>query len=318
MELRIVSQGPRPALMRVIMGFALFAAADLAQGGPAAAAPVETVIYSFMGSDGAFPAAGLIFDSKGALYGTTRNGGVNLNPTIGTVFKLTPPATGTQWKEAVLYAFTSSADGRFPEARLTFDASGSTLYGTTSEGGSSSSRGTVFKLTPPPAGKTLWTKTELYNFQGGSDGANPKAGLIRDSNGALYGTTSGYTSGRGTVFKLTPPATGTLWKETVLYSFDGTHGADPSGLVFDSAKSALYGTTYTGGANGTGTVFKLTPPATGTLWKETVLYSFLGVVSRIDGSNPSAGLTFDASGVLYGTTFGGGTGGKGTVFKLKP
>ena len=161
----------------------------------------ETVLYSFTGgNDGRQPWAGLIFDHKGALYGTTVKGGT---ADAGTVFKLTPPAAGqTQWTETVLYCFTDS-DGNSPQAAgLIFDHKG-VLYGTTIFGGISN-LGTVFKLTPPAAGQTQWTETVLYRFTGGADGNYPLASLIFDGNGALYGTTNlGGASNWGTVFKLT-------------------------------------------------------------------------------------------------------------------
>ncbi|MGH6839429.1 MAG: choice-of-anchor tandem repeat GloVer-containing protein [Methylocella sp.] len=298
--------------LRPILGSAALAAA----AGFAPAQSAERVLYSFKGGiDGAIPAAGLIFDSKGALYGTTRNGGGFSNPNFGTVFKLTPPAPEqTLWTEKVLYSFKGGADGGGPLAGLIADTTGA-LYGTTS--GQNLGNGTVFKLTPPAAGKTLWTETVLYSFKGGTNGAVPVAGLIFGSKDGLFGTTQfGGTSNFGTVFKLKPPAPGqTLWTEKVLYSFTGgTDGGRPAaGLIFGS-KDGLFGTTQFGGTSGNGTVFKLKPPAPGhTLWTEKVLYSFKG---GTDGGRPTAGLIFDAHGALYGTT--NYLGFVGTVFKLTP
>jgi uncharacterized repeat protein (TIGR03803 family) len=99
----------------------------------------------------------------------------------------------------------------------------------------------------------------LFSFGGGSDGGYPDAGLIADAKGNLYGTTEfggadcdGTGNGCGTVFKLTPKG-----KETVLYSFDGSGGANPRGGLIVDAKGNLYGTTYVGGAHNRGTVFEL-------------------------------------------------------------
>jgi hypothetical protein len=184
------------------------------------------------------------------------------------VFKLTPPAAGeTEWIEAVLYRFSGKfdGDGAHPFAGLIIDARGA-LYGTTSVGGTGCfGCGTVFQLTPPAAGATKWTEGVLYSFTGFPNGINPEAGLIMDARGALYGTTNG---GRGTVFKLTPPAAGeTEWIESVLYrfsaKFDGDGASPVAGLITD-ASGALYGTTYNGGAgcpgiNGCGTVFEVVP-----------------------------------------------------------
>ena len=201
------------------------------------------------------------------------------------------------------------------------------LYGTTVFGGANGA-GTVFELTPPSSPRGAWTFTILYSFSpftifpGGAtgDGNGPAAGLISDATGALYGTTAnGGANGYGTVFKLTPPAVaGGPWTETVLYSFTGgSDGGSPkASLIFDES-GALYSTTTVGGLNGQGTVFKLTPPGVPDgAWTETVLYSFAGLDV---GTSPSgAGLIFDSSGALYGTTSTGGANGFGTVFKLAP
>ncbi len=153
--------------------------------------------------------------------------------------------------------------------------------------------------------KTLaQTFSVVHSFTGGTDGANPLAGLTIDSSGNLYGTaSSGGDFGEGAVFKFNPAG-----KETVLYSFKGgTDGADPEGgLILIGGN--LYGTTTAGGTSDQGTVFEIT--STG---KESVLHSF---TLKADGANPQAGLTTDAAGNLYGTTFAGGKAGNGVVFKL--
>jgi uncharacterized repeat protein (TIGR03803 family) len=155
----------------------------------------------------------------------------------------------------------------------------------------------------------------LYKFTGGTDGSQPYAGLILDTSGNLYGTTTaGGPSGDGTVFKLTNNSDGS-WTESLLYSFaGGTDGATPYAEVTFDASGNLYGTTYSGGASSAGTVFQLASNSDGT-WTESVLYSFTG---GSDGANPYAGVIFDATGTLYGTTYGGGTRGKGVVYKLTP
>ena len=152
----------------------------------------ETVLYRFNGTDGANPAAGLIFDAKGNLYGTTYAGG-NLSDCngngCGVVFKLDP----TTRNETILYRFTG-ADGANPAAGLILDAKGN-LYGTTEHGGTSGD-GMVFKVSK--SGRY----TVLYGFTG-ADGGNPRAGLIFDAEEDLYGTTYYGGSRDGTVFKLT-------------------------------------------------------------------------------------------------------------------
>jgi len=218
-------------------------------------------------------------------------------------------------KEKVLYSFQNNgSDGNYPYASLISDTQGN-LYGTTSMGGAYG-YGAVFELSP--VGGT-WTETVLYSFcsQGGSnctDGADPVAALIQDSNGNFYGSTTSGGAGCGTVFELTPAAGGG-WTETVLHSFTGTDGCYPYAGVVSDASGNLYGTTFEGGAYDSGAVFELTLGD----WTETVLHSFH---SR-DGRGPAAGLIFDAKGDLYGTTFTGGGGtlchqGCGTVFELHP
>lgn len=284
----------------------------------------ESVLYSFAGgpNDGDIPFAGLIMDGSGNLYGTTLYGG---QYGFGAVFKLT---NGT---ETVLYSFTGGSDGANPYAGLIMDASGN-LYGTASAGGNTaagcinslgtSGCGTVFKLTPNGS-----TFTVLYTFTGGSDGANPTAGLIMDTSGNLYGTTSQGGNAFGTVFELTPSEFGTAGPIPPLYSFSGgVDAANPGAAVIVDGSGNLYGTTQNGGANDAGAVFKLTRGATAP-WPETVLYSFCSQSSSqtscTDGANPMASLIMDTAGNLYGTTYNGGAPlfasfGVGTVFQLAP
>jgi uncharacterized repeat protein (TIGR03803 family) len=230
-------------------------------------------------------------------------------------------------EEKVLYDFTLAGHGGASPlyGDLITDGSGN-LYGTTS-GGGAEEVGAVFELSPPVPPSKHWKETPLYNFSvhdGGIGGTNPVAALLFDpSYTNLYGTTlAGGAYGYGTVFELTPPIPPkTFWEEYVLHSFNrnGTDGYSPyAGLIMDSAGN-LYGTTYSGGVDGLGTVFELKPPAEGKKkWKEYILHSFQG--NPIDGANPEAGLTLDG-GNLYGTTVYGdntGTYNAGTVFELTP
>jgi uncharacterized repeat protein (TIGR03803 family) len=199
----------------------------------------------------------------------------------------------------VLYNFTNTPDGGYPESKLALDTLGN-MYGTTLYGGVHS-RGSVFTITP------TGTETVLYSFTGGADGNVPVAGLVRDiKTGNLFGTTLyGGASGNGTVFQVTPSGT-----ETVIYSFKGgTDGANPySSLV--RAGTTIYGATNNGGAYGYGTVFKVTSAG-----KETVLHSFNSAFPILDGAYPYAGLVLK-NGILYGTTRYGGASNLGTVFSI--
>jgi uncharacterized repeat protein (TIGR03803 family) len=292
----------------------------------------ETTLYVFSNTgDGARPTAGLLMDSSGNLYGTTSG---YLAGVYGNVFELSPPASeGGAWSETVLYTFQGTgSDGSYPFGGLVFDRAGN-LYGTTET--------SVFELSPPATSGGSWTFTQLHEFKCCTpDGWSAQAGLIRDSQGNLYGTTEGggfYATdycaylGCGTVFEVSPPAqTGEPWTEQVLYRFKSnvngySDGFDPfSGLVFD-AKGNLYGNTYSGGSLGGGTVFKLSPRAqAGLPWKETILHNFS--YTPTDGAVPVGSLIFDEGRNLYGTTEFGGVPcifndaayGCGTIFELSP
>ena len=264
-----------------------------------------TLLFTFDGTDGDFPDAGLVQAANGYLYGTTYTGGANNDCQIGgcgTIFKITPRGTLT-----TVYNFCSQngcTDGANPTAGL-IQANNGDLYGTTQGDGANGTGGTVFKITP---GGTL---TTLYSFCAlpypCADGANP-SGLVQAIDGNFYGTTgNGGTNGSyGTVFEITP--SGAL---TTIYSFCAqsgcTDGTDPLAALVQGTDGRLYGTTAKGGANGDGTVFKITP--SGAL---TTLHSFGGA----DGFDPMAGLMQATNGEFYGTTADGGANGFGTVFSL--
>jgi uncharacterized repeat protein (TIGR03803 family) len=263
----------------------------------------EKVLYSFMnGADGGYPTSGVIVDPAGNLYGTADGG----NAGAGVVFKVDPSGN-----ETVLYTFTGGADGEEPWGGLIRDEAGN-LYGTTILGGTSDV-GVVFKL--DPAGQ----ETVLHTFTGAPDGFEPQSGVIRDSDGNLYGTTSyGGSSNSGTVFRIDSAG-----QETILYNFTGgaDGGAALQGVVRDRAGN-LYGSTYGGGINpyqgngyqGCGVVYKLD-----TSGNETVLHTF---TCGPGGGNPLSSVILDPAGNLYGTTIAGGdrlgADGKGVVYKVDP
>jgi uncharacterized repeat protein (TIGR03803 family) len=276
---------------------------------PAAGQWHESVLFRFTGgADGAVPYAGVVMDSAGNLYGATISGG---SANKGVVYRLSPSAGG--WQQTVLHTFQGS-DGSAPYPTPVMDAAGN-LYGTTNVGGAHQ-RGVVFVLKPQAAG--TWSEQVLHTFQGGTDGANPLAGVIFDEKGNLYGTTSvGGTANCGVAYRLVRSAGGG-WSEKILHTFLGVTAQDPenpNGMIFDAAGN-LYGTSTGGGVYNPGTIFKIAPSAGG--WQETVLYSFTG---GNDGAYPITGPTMDAAGHLFGTTLWGGPAGDttgGVAFEFVP
>ncbi len=266
----------------------------------------ETILHTFgKGTDGGQPASGLVRDSNGNLYGTTESGGANNG---GTVFELDRSGN---YSLLYSFAFSGGSDGSVPVGGLVRDPAGN-LYGTTLYGGGGCTFGcgTVFEI------NTDGDESILYRFTGGTDGAFPAAGLLRDKAGNLYGTASaGGNSGCfngegcGVVFKLD-----TSGGENVLYSFTGgTDGKYPFSVLVMDESGNLYGTTINGGRAGVGAVFKVN--ASGS---EAVLHSFSG---GSDGSFPRD-LLRDSVGDLYGLAGGGGNtacqSGCGTVFRISP
>jgi uncharacterized repeat protein (TIGR03803 family) len=211
-------------------------------------------------------------------------------------------AATAEAKGKVLYTFQGGNDGKTPTAGLTVDAAGN-LYGTTESGGSGD-YGTVYELSPPATQGAAWTHTVLYSFSNTGDGAYPGSGVIRDSAGNLYGVATGNgLNAASAAFELSPPAAlGDSWTQTTLYTFGQFDF--PEGRLLLDKQGNLYGTAFSGGDNGSGYVYQLSPPVTkGGVWTETTLYNFTG---GNDGGNPQAGLIFDASGNLYGTATEGG------------
>jgi hypothetical protein len=303
------------------------------------------LVYAFRGGpeDGRIPWGRLFAGKKGVFYGTTLEGGIFDR---GTVFQLTPPATGqTGWTETVLYSFKGGSDGISPGFGLVADANGD-LYGTTSQQGDPQCNcGTVFMLSPPQPGQLSWTETVIHTFAGGSkDGAFRQGELLFDKNtGGLFGAAySGGAFGLGVVFALTPPTPLQqilgikTWNETFPHAFTGGgDGAHPNGTLI-GGDGNLVGTAQAGGnpacQGGCGTVFQLVQMIAGNpAYSVFVRHSFFGNTTGnppSDGAAPMAGLVRDAHGALWGTTLAGGgsaidrTGcgdvGCGTVFKITP
>ena len=289
----------------------------------------ETILHAFQGAptDGGGPGGKLILDSHGNLYGTTLYGGIAFCTLegCGTIFELSPTASGP-WTETPLHVFAGTTDGGVPAGSLIVDEAGN-FFGTTS-----SASGTVFELSPSAAGYTLET---LYAFDGSvlsTTGSIPEGGVVRDGAGNLYGTTlcggmkirpSGYspcTYGFGTVFALYAPAGGNGWQHVVLTTFVGSKNASyPEGSLIIGLDGTLWGATYYGGAPqgiGGGTTFGIVPNNNGT-WSERIVARFPGLVVG-GGDAAYAGVVQDSAGHLYGTTWGGGKNGFGTVQEVTP
>jgi len=273
------------------------------------AADTEKVIYNFTGgNDGGDPAAQLIFDSAGNMYGTTVVGGLY---GCGTVFELN--LSGDQWQETVLYNFDCFSTGKNPYGGVTLDNSGN-LYGTTVAGGSGGECsgdgcGVVYELTK--SGDN-WSETVLYNFTGGDDGFGPGSAVVFDTAGNLYGTTpDGGAYEAGVVYQLSPGQQ--QWNFAVIHPFTGgDDGAVGSlGPLLVDASGNLYGVTELGGMNGAGVAFSLAKAAN--TWNFTTIYAFQGLP---DAGFPYGGLIADSRSRLYGTTYFGGTNGLGAVFDI--
>jgi len=243
-----------------------------------------TTLYSFCSQsgcpDGYWPVTALVQGTDGNFYGTAYGGGAN---GWGTVFKVTPSGTLT-----TLHSF-GLRDGEEPEAVLVQATDGS-FYGTT-PGGGTYGGGTVFKITPSGTLTTLWAFGSLS-----SKGSSPSAGLVQDTNGNFYGTTSsGGANGWGTVFKL--DTTGTL---TTLHGFHGADGANSYAALVQDTNGNFYGTTQGGGANGDGTVFSLSV-GLGPFVETQPTFGKVGMAIKILGNHltGATGVTFNGTPAVF-------------------
>lgn len=258
-----------------------------------------TTLYTFCAlsgcTDGETPYGGMVQALNGVLYGTTYAGGAHGG---GAIFDIkTTGGTPT-----TLYSFCSlsaCADGDDPQSTLIQGTDGN-FYGSTYYGGAFSYYGNVFKIT------SAGVFTSLHSFDG-TDGDEPIGGLTQATDRNFYGTTQvDGANGYGTVFKIT--SGGTL---TTLYNFCGSSGCPdgsiPEDPLVQGTDGNLYGTTFSGGALGKGTIFSITPA--GVL---TTLHSF----DNTDGGQPWVGVVQDTNGTFYGTTYSGGTSNLGSVYSL--
>jgi hypothetical protein len=306
----------------------LIAGATLSNG---ASAYTYHVLYNFGAGFGPPLSSGMVSDPSGVFYNTAQ-GGKN---GYGYVYKLFQ--SGTHWKVEDIYDFTGY-EGELGLG-LIEDTAGN-LYGLSFTSGKS--LGKLFELSPPPAGQNNWTETSLatvpshyYTIRDRLTYAGQSTGLAYDGVSPLYDMTDAPAGahGRGAAFSITQTAG--VWSFTDIYDFCSTgrkyctDGADPHrGLTMDAAGN-LYGVTGDGGAHHSGVAFELSPPAAGgTIWTETVLYSFCSVHYCLDGSTPGGDLLLDSStGTFYGLTGLGGErpckkhwerGCEGVIFSLTP
>lgn len=300
----------------------------------------EEVIYNFCARtgcvDGRNPAAPLIVDNAGNLYGTAELGGAATDK--GVVFKLKRGANGRQWSLQVLYNFclkySTCPDGHHPTTGLSYQGQQtgapydgvSSLYGVTQNGGPAN-LGTAFSLTPQSDG--TWKHSIIHTFcklANCADDGPPTGELTVDADGNLIGAAGGGVYSGGMIYKLSPPGSGVAWNMTTVYSFcqlaDCADGESPLGpLTFDTSGN-LVGTTANGGAYSSvspgGTVFSLAQSGS-----ETVLHSFCAQLNNrgncVDGESPYSGIVINPDGTLFGTAEspwlrGGNT---GMIFRIR-
>ncbi|HEY2446166.1 MAG TPA: choice-of-anchor tandem repeat GloVer-containing protein [Rhizomicrobium sp.] len=292
-------------------------------------------LHSFCGqancTDGSDPVAGLILDTSGNLYGTTKFGG---SQNGGTAFELVRSGGKTNFR--VLHSFcaqgASCADGSNPVYDgLTYRGAAngapydgaSALYGTTIYGGENNGgfSGVVFEL-KPVTGRRRWREHVLYDFctqTNCADGSQPYNGLLADNRGHLFGVTfGGGGNSDGTIFELSKKSG--HWTETVLYSFCTTancpDGRNPESPLTTDSSGNLFGTATAGGGQDGGVLFKLVPKGTNS--KYSALYGFCSQTNCTDGQNPMGRVAVDGSGNIFGTTVAGGDPGvnRGVAFEL--
>jgi uncharacterized repeat protein (TIGR03803 family) len=254
------------------------------------------LLHSFTHPDARTPQAGLYEASNGLLYGTTSYRTPN---SYGTVFQL--EKSGSNF--TVLHTFTgTNSEGWYPQAALAEGNDGA-LYGTTTHGGLEG-QGTVFKLN---LDGSSYGVVHHFSWDNG-DGRIPQAGLFKGTNGTFFGTTSvGGSADYGSVFNFDPATSNNA--VVTSFSWTGGDGWNPQANLLEASDDWLYGTTFNGGSNDFGTVFRMNKDRNG----YTVLHHFNWLT---DGAFPQGGVIEATNGALYGTAFEGGSNGFGTVFTL--
>lgn len=270
-----------------------------------------SVVHKFSNSEGQVPAGALVPNTDGFFYGVAEAGGIYNG---GTFFKVTAAGALTRLGN---FGLVSNSDGAYSTSALTKGTDGN-FYGTASQGGVYGN-GTIFKLTASGTFTVLHSFSTEGDNADNSDGALPGATLIQGKDGNFYGTTpAGGTSGTGTIFKIT--ATGTFTTLSSFAALSGTDnktnsvGASPIAGLIQATDGNFYGTATKGGANGNGTIFRVT--TTGTV---TLLYTFGSVDARghnTTGAEPTGGLVQGKDGNLYGQSTLGGIYGVGEIYRL--
>lgn len=270
--------------------------------------PTLTTLAQFEGVSpattlGNGPRSGLIFGTDGLLYGSTEFGGSGTGKGNGGLFKIDSNGIFT-----ALAQFDGTNTGKQPIGRLVLASDGN-FYGTTYLGGPDN-LGTLFQLTPAGTLTTVYTFATLTKKNTGS---TPTDGLVEGADGYLYGTTTkdGF-NGYGTIFKILPGTSGTPIRLVDFTGDGGTKsGINPSALM-RASDGNFYGVTEGGGLYSYGTVFRFTPAGV-----FTTIANFGSVTGIYSGPvSPRAPLIQAKSGVLYGTSAGGGKNGHGTVFSV--
>jgi uncharacterized repeat protein (TIGR03803 family) len=306
-----------------------------------AAANKFKVLYSFctlsncLDGDGSI--SGLVRDTSGNLYGSTRSGGVQGQ---GTLVELSREPGTAKWTERVIHDFCAATggypcpDGFNPSGPLIIDASGN-LYGTTLQGGNDNDAGIAFELMPN-ADHSKWTLKVLHTFCSKksaqtdcADGYSPNSGLAYqgqtsaapyDGTSPLYGTAenAGHNL-KGLAFEFAPIVATSNWKEKVIYNFcslpNCADGNNPRGKLAIDAKGDLFGVAIDDENPDPGVAYELLPKKGRR--QESVLHKFCQQQDCTDGVSPNP-LAIDGQGTLYGTTLGGGEHDWGTIFKIVP
>jgi uncharacterized repeat protein (TIGR03803 family) len=258
------------------------------------------LLHSFDGTNGRSPQAGLLEASNGMLYGTTFYRATN---SYGTIFQL--DKAGASFN--VLHTFSgANADGWYPQSAL-IEGNDGVLYGTTINGGMEG-QGTIFKFNQD-GNQDGGDYGVVHHFSwSNGDGRVPLAGLFNGTNGTFYGTTSqGGRTDYGSVFNFDPATSNCT--VVARFSWTGNDGWNPLANVIEASDGRLYGTTFNGGSNDFGTIFRMNKDRSG----YAVLHSFDWPV---DGAFPQGGVIEATNGALFGTAFEDGTNSFGTVFTL--